>query len=528
MININHKILIKKMILNRKKHNKKNKKIEIHNSNEEEENEVEEEEEEEMKPKKKEKNKKHHKNKNKVEHEEEEEEEDENQYEYYERPKKEKLSIFQNKTLIIEIIASIVIVIFVLTLIIKIKSNKQKEYINLSISNTNSTLDNNTINQAQPPEQPKDEPKEEPKREQKEEQKEEPKIEPKDAPKPEPKEDIEKNSKEMLNEYNSKGSINIIKYFKENILKQEYKLIEKPNHIHISIAINSNNIDEYIKHISSILISADKEATYIHLHLMDIGEFNYDSFTKLIKMVDNINKCTEIIIYNATPALKDFTIKPESKDKFSIEYAKLYAFKILALKDEEKIILLDGDDIIVKKDLDEFYNLNMNDIMARGLPEEPGLKGPIDWIDKYILDKSHYINCGVLLINLKMVQSESIYDKAIKLNNDEFYMKTESPAQDIINILMRKKIEFFGPKFNKINFYENEGDKYNEELWYNYMKENLRLGEKNNHFYTKDELTEADKDPVIIHYHWDKELNKVIVNYEEEKKKNANLAGLII
>jgi lipopolysaccharide biosynthesis glycosyltransferase len=331
----------------------------------------------------------------------------------------------------------------------------------------------------------------------------------------------------MKEKYNQEGFLNIIKFNKENILKQEYKTEEmnsKPNQIHINIGFTDVNINTYIKHISSILKNADKEKTCLHIHMIDAGEFNYDTFKKLVKMVDSINTFTEIIVYNANQALKDFNIRSDAVDKFSPEYAKLYAFKVL--KDIQKIIFLDADDLMVEKDLEELYELKMDDIYARGIAEDPSIKYEMDWYDKYILDKSHYINCGVLLVNLELCQRDSLYQKAIDLNNAEFYMKTENPAQDILNVLMRKKIEFFNPKFNKINFYENPADKDDETKWYSYMQQTIKIGEKNNHFYTKEELLQADENPTIIHYYWDKALNKVIVKYEEEKKEYARLNGL--
>ena len=105
-----------------------------------------------------------------------------------------------------------------------------------------------------------------------------------------------------MNFYNEQGCINIIKYDKEKILKQEYKLVEKVqnmNHIHISIGFSDSNINEYIKHIASILYHADKEKTFIHIHMMDSGDFNYYTFSKLSKMIYNLNNFTEIIVYNA-------------------------------------------------------------------------------------------------------------------------------------------------------------------------------------------------------------------------------------
>ena len=331
-------------------------------------------------------------------------------------------------------------------------------------------------------------------------------------------EEPEKNkiNDELINLYNSIGEINIIKFYEEYIEKKPYKIPETSNftNIHINIGFTENDINLIICHLSSILHHS-AQTTYIHIHIMDADTFSCDSLVKLRNMIYKINNNTEIKIYNASPALKDFKIKEDSISKFSKDYAKLYAFKIL--KDIQKIIFLDSDDCMVEKDLSELYNLEMNDIYGRGISEIPSIKYPVEWLDKYLFDKSHYINGGVVLVNLELCQKDSFYQKALDLNNNEFYMKTQEPAQEILNVLMRKKIEFFHPKYNKINFYEKPEDRSKEENWYPWVAEALKLGEKNNHFYTKEELIEADNDPVIIHYAWDTQLNKVIKKYEDDK-----------
>ena len=330
---------------------------------------------------------------------------------------------------------------------------------------------------------------------------------------------------ELINLYNSIGEINIIKFYEEYIEKKPYIFPEtsKFTNIHINIGFTENDINLIIKHLSSILHHS-AQTTYIHIHIMDADTFSCDSLVKLRNMIYKINNNTEIKIYNASPALKEFKIKEDSINKFSKDYAKLYAFKIL--KDIQKIIFLDSDDCMVEKDLSELYNLEMNDIYGRGIPDVPSIKYPVDWLDKYLFDKSHYINGGVVLVNLELCQKDSFYQKAIELNNNEFYMNTQEPAQEILNVLMRKKIEFFHPKYNKINFYEKPEDRFKEEKWYPWVKEALKLGEKNNHFYTKEELVEADNDPVIIHYAWDIQLNKVIKKYEEEKNSYAKMVDI--
>ena len=501
------------MILNRTNPKKTNKKKEIKNSNvEEEENEEEEEEIEEKEDSrkiKKQKNKKHkkkekeeneeeeeigeekdfrkmkkqknkkHKHVELYEEEEQEEEEEDSDDKIKSRQKREKMEIPKNKIALIVII-SLIIIILLMIIILLVKRNKNTDE---ELSNINSIQQNNS--------------------------------------------GLSSSNNNKKEKYEQDGYLNINKFWKENVLKQEYKTeeyLQKPNQIHINIGFTDININTYIKHIASILHKAEQDKTYLHLHMMDAGELNVDTLKKLFTMVNNINNSTEIIVYNANPALKEFNIQADKLDKFATDYAKLYALKIL--KDIKKIIFLDADDIMVQKDLAELYELKMDDLYARGIAEEPSLKGSMEWYDEYILDKSHYINGGVMLINLELCQRDNLYSKAVELNNNNLYTKSECPMQDILNVLMRKKIEFFHPKFNKINFYENPVDRDNESKWYEYMQQTLKLGEKNNHLYTKEELLEADENPVIIHYYWDKALEKVIVKYEEDKKEYAKLCEL--
>ena len=334
---------------------------------------------------------------------------------------------------------------------------------------------------------------------------------------------LNKNKEELMKVYLKEGQINIIKFYDEYINENTYNIppLEQYNNIHINIGYNNSNIDNIILHLSSILFHSTSPS-FLHIHMMNVYTFDYDSLIKLKNMIYSINNLTEIIVYNATDVLKDFYIKFDKVSTYAPEYAKLYAFKIL--KNIEKIIFYDADDCMTQKDLSELYNLNLDKIYARGINEIPDLRYPMSWIEKYLFDKSHYINGGVILINLKLCQEENFYDKAMVLNNEElFYTRTKEPAQDILNVLMRKKIDFFHPKFNKLNYYENSEDKDDETKWYSYMISNLKLGERNNHFYTKNELIEADNNPIIVHYAWDRYLNKNITKYEEEKNFFKNL-----
>ena len=330
---------------------------------------------------------------------------------------------------------------------------------------------------------------------------------------------------ELNNIYSNEGEVNIIKFYEEKINQKVYNSPDNTRFksVHIAIGFNEADIDTVIKHLASAIFHSSP-TTFLHIHMMDADNFSYESLIKLKNLIYKINNNTEIIVYNAAEALKSFLIKEGSTSKVGKEYAKLYAFK--QIKNVPIIIFLDAYNCMVQKDLTELYNLDMNDIYGRGISEVPSIKYPVDWMDNYLYDKSHFINGGVVLVNLELCQKEDFYNKIKELNNNEFYTKTEEPFQDVINILMRKKIEFFHPKYNKINYYQNPEDKTNEQNWYPWVVETLKQSEKNNHFYTKEDLIAADNDPVIIQYAWDKQLNKVIKKYEDDKEFYGRMAGI--
>ena len=330
---------------------------------------------------------------------------------------------------------------------------------------------------------------------------------------------------ELTNAYNNNREINVIKFFEDIICQKAYTTpdLDRFKSVHIAVGFSECELDNTIKHLASALYHS-ATSTFLHIHMLDADTLSLESLLKLKNMIYKINNNTEIIVYNAAECTKSFSVREGSFNKFSKEYAKLYAFKLL--KNIPLIIFLDSDDLMVQKDLGELYSLEMKDIYGRGLPEVPSLRYPVEWMDKYLSDKSHYINGGVVLVNLELCQKDDLYHKAKNLNNPDFYTKTEEPFQDVINILMKKKIEFFHPKFNKINFYETVEDKNNEKNWYPWVSETLKQSEKNNHLYTKEELMEADKDPVIIHYMYEKQLNKTVKKYEEDKEHYQNLLGL--
>ena len=330
---------------------------------------------------------------------------------------------------------------------------------------------------------------------------------------------------DLLIAYCTEGILNLNKFYEENINQKTYITPDSSlSNIHISIGFSDAFVDEIIKHLSSALEHLSS-SSYLHVHIMNADNFTLETFTKIMNMVHKINNKTEIIMYNANKIKDDFKIREDKDPLFYIDYARLNAFK--EIKDVKKIIMLKLENIMIEKDLYDLYSIDMDNIYGRGISEVPSIRHSVDWMEPYLSDKSHFINDAVILVNLELCQKDNFYNRSIEINNNEFYKKTEDPTQDILNILMKDKIDFFSPRFNKISFYENNEDKYNESKWYPWVEKMMTCDEKNEHFYTKEDLLNADSDPVIINYLWENHLNKKVIKYQEEMDKYARINNFI-
>ncbi len=94
----------------------------------------------------------------------------------------------------------------------------------------------------------------------------------------------------------------------------------------------------------------------------------------------------------------------------------------------DQIIYADID-IIFRDDLIELSRLDMGDKVLAGIPDYT----------------NGYINSGFLVMNLKQIRAEKIYEKWISVANRKKY---NNPDQDLINYTLRGRILFLPLKYN--------------------------------------------------------------------------------
>jgi lipopolysaccharide biosynthesis glycosyltransferase len=109
----------------------------------------------------------------------------------------------------------------------------------------------------------------------------------------------------------------------------------------------------------------------------------------------------------------------------------------------DKILYLDGD-ILVKKDLTELYNTNINNFLLAGVSDITFVKF-FDYFSE--LNISNYFNAGILLLNTKLLRDEKIRGRLYKERENPSYRYID---QDVWNVVCKDKILWLPFKYNNM------------------------------------------------------------------------------
>lgn len=152
-----------------------------------------------------------------------------------------------------------------------------------------------------------------------------------------------------------------------------------------------------------------------------------------------------------------------------------YNLLIPKLINEDRIYYLDVD-LVVNGSIKEFYNQDFEDNYAVGVE---------DWklFDRHkelkMKSTSKYLNNGSMLLNLKKIIADNLYDKYIESINTIDELKFLD--QDVINSVIDGRWKKAPLKYNAISSYVRESVLKND-------------------YFKKEEILEAYNNPVVIHY----------------------------
>lgn len=251
--------------------------------------------------------------------------------------------------------------------------------------------------------------------------------------------------------------------------------------IPVVLAADNNYRYPLMVTLLSSLMNAKKNTKY-QFNILVSDQFDMESMeliNKLLKQYD----MPEAAFYNMQDNYQNIEMQIKH-----ISYATFYRLQLPELlKEVEKCIYLDVD-VVVKKDLKEFFDVELGDNYIAGVkaagyyyPEEKKT-ATISLLEIDKLDQ--YINAGVLLINLKKMREDKLTETFEKLLEKNFPCQD----QDILNAACYGHIKVLPPKYNAMT-------KYNVGIKDEYDRiECLHI------CYTREEWNEACETPVIIHY----------------------------
>ena len=271
-----------------------------------------------------------------------------------------------------------------------------------------------------------------------------------------------KKSKVILLKFiNLKYSILIIVFYILSLLRRK-SIYKNLNHIHIAMSLNDNYIYPIMVSITSILVNSNKN-TFIQFHIL-IGNDVKIKNQKKIFSLKRLNHNSNFSFHNVG----------NNFNYFASFYRSIAAELI---KNVDKVIYLDAD-TLTYGDLFEMYQLNMDNLYFRGIREilPKGFEKEID--------KSKFVCAGVMVMNLKLIRKDHIFESFKKYYLSNFKKNIYWGDQHIINTLFRDKINFLPPKFG---------------IWFMTKKYIEKYKSLKPIIYTTNELIKANNKPIIRH-----------------------------
>lgn len=257
-----------------------------------------------------------------------------------------------------------------------------------------------------------------------------------------------------------------------------------------------NKIKPYITGTQTIpvILSADNNyAPYMYITMFSMLEnakktTSYDYYLLVPSSFDNKNKkmimklkenydC-DIHFVDMKNSFSD--LKQMISHITSPTYYRLLAADILP-KYYEKCLYLDVD-VCVCQDLSELYSTDLGNNYVAGVKAAGYHFVPQKHCQRLNLPNiDHYINAGVLVMNLKQIRQDKMTEKFVKLSKNNY----ETVDQDVLNVACFGRIKTLPLKYNFMQQYETKN------LWQSCISKKI---------YSPEEIEKAKNSPVIIHY----------------------------
>lgn len=241
---------------------------------------------------------------------------------------------------------------------------------------------------------------------------------------------------------------------------------------------DNNFADVFLVSAKSLIENNQNNMLFIYLINNGISEEKI----KKIKAMESEGVKVEILPFPDLGKYFSMMIKVDERHLSISTYGRLFISELLP-SEIEKVLYLDCD-IIVCKDLGELYSYHLDEKILGGIDDCKSKK--YRWV-LGLSDNANYINAGVLLIDLKRWRHEGCEKKLvdyIQAHNGIVHFED----QGAINAVLNSQIKILPLKFNVMTHLYDMS--FNELM--SFRKPVVQ--------YNNDDIEEAKKNPIIIHY----------------------------
>ena len=202
--------------------------------------------------------------------------------------------------------------------------------------------------------------------------------------------------------------------------------------INILVTLNSDYINPLCSMLKTLGNSNKNECITLYVAHSSLTE---EDFTKIKTAVKDFNikilniKLDDSLFENAP------TEKRISKETYYRIFAPLYLPGSV-----DKILYIDPDTSIINS-IKDFYDKNFDDNIIIGAKHFDGLVDEFNKIRLGITKSKHYINAGIMLLNIKEMRKDFKKDYVFKIIKKKKHILFLAD-QDVINILYDGKIKY--------------------------------------------------------------------------------------
>ena len=216
------------------------------------------------------------------------------------------------------------------------------------------------------------------------------------------------------------------------------------NEVPIFFATDNNYLPFLDVALRSLIANASRDYKY-RIVILNVG-LDKDKMDKIMALQDD-NFIIDFV--NISHEFED--IRHKLKNIFHFSLACYYRLFIENLFPEyDKILYLDCD-IIVLGDISKLYFEDVKDYAVAGVVEQHIKFSPVfsNYTKKVVgVDCNHYINSGIMIMNLKKIRELQVEEKFVDLIN-RYNFDVIDPDQAYINYLCKGHIKFLPIEWNR-------------------------------------------------------------------------------